>query len=236
MRRRWLPLALGLFLLGGVARADDALVARLTAVAPAANPKVISLAARAADCARKQGLLEGFRHLAVIDYSLPSTQPRLWVFDVTQGRLLYQELVAHGRNTGERVAERFSNVEGSKMSSLGLFQTAETYYGSNGYSLRLRGLDAGFNDNALARAIVMHGAPYVSQAIAERLGRLGRSWGCPAVRQEVARGVIDTLKGGALLFAYYPDSKWLKESPLLSCGGQRSGQVLASLPSPLPGG
>jgi hypothetical protein len=227
---------LGLFLLGGVARADDALVARLTAVAPAANPKVISLAARAADCARKQGLLEGFRHLAVIDYSLPSTQPRLWVFDVTQGRLLYQELVAHGRNTGERVAERFSNVEGSKMSSLGLFQTAETYYGSNGYSLRLRGLDAGFNDNALARAIVMHGAPYVSQAIAERLGRLGRSWGCPAVRQEVARGVIDTLKGGALLFAYYPDSKWLKESPLLSCGGQRSGQVLASLPSPSPGG
>ena len=86
MRRRWLPLALGLLLLGGVARADDALVSRLTAVAPAANPKVISLAARAADCARKQGLLDGFRHLAVIDYSLPSTQPRLWVFDVTQGR------------------------------------------------------------------------------------------------------------------------------------------------------
>jgi len=227
---------LGLLLLGGVARADDTLVARLTAAAPAANPKVISLAARAAECARKQGLLDGFRHLAVIDYSLPSTQPRLWVFDVTQGRLLYQELVAHGRNTGERVAERFSNVEGSKMSSLGLYQTADTYYGSNGYSLRLRGLDAGFNDNALARAIVMHGAPYVSQAIAERLGRLGRSWGCPAVRQEVARGVIDTLKGGALLFAYYPDSKWLKESPLLSCGGQRSGQVLASLPSTSPGG
>jgi hypothetical protein len=227
---------LGLLLLGGVARADDALVARLTAAAPAANPKVISLATRAADCARKQGLLDGFRHLAVIDYSLPSTQPRLWVFDVTQGRLLYQELVAHGRNTGERVAEHFSNIEGSKMSSLGLYQTADTYYGSNGYSLRLRGLDAGFNDNALARAIVMHGAPYVSQAIAERLGRLGRSWGCPAVRPEVARAVIDTLKGGALLFAYYPDSKWLKESPLLSCGSQRPAQVLASLAPPPPRG
>ena len=159
MRRRWLPLALGLLLLGGVARADDALVARLTAAAPAANPKVISLSTHAAECARKQGLLESFRHLAVIDYSLPSAQPRLWVFDVTQGRLLYQELVAHGRNTGERVAERFSNVEGSKMSSLGLYQAAETYYGSNGYSLRLRGLDAGFNDNALTRAIVMPGAP-----------------------------------------------------------------------------
>ena len=95
------------------------------------------------------------------------------------------------------------------MSSIGLYQTAETYYGSNGYSLRLRGLDPGFNDNALSRAIVMHGAPYVSQAIADRLGRLGRSWGCPAVRQEVARTVIDTLKGGALLFAYYPDRNWL---------------------------
>jgi hypothetical protein len=160
----------------------------------------------------------------------------LWVFDVTQGRLLYQELVAHGRNTGERVAQHFSNIEGSKMSSLGLYQTADTYYGSNGYSLRLRGLDAGFNDNALARAIVMHGAPYVSQAIAERLGRLGRSWGCPAVRPEVARAVIDTLKGGALLFAYYPDSKWLKESPLLSCGSQRPAQVLASLAPPPPRG
>ena len=163
------------------------------------------------------GLLDGFRHLAVIDYSLPSTQPRLWVFDVERGRLLFQELVAHGRNTGEASAERFSNVEGSKMSSVGLFQTAETYYGSNGYSLRLHGLDPGFNDNALARAIVMHGAPYVSQAIADRLGRLGRSWGCPAVRRGMARTVIDTLKGGALLFAYYPDRKWLAQSPFFQC-------------------
>ena len=89
------------------ARADDALVRAPTAAAPAANPKVISLATRAAECARKQGLLDGFRHLAVIDYSLPSTQPRLWVFDVTHGRLLYQELVAHGRNTGERVRRAF---------------------------------------------------------------------------------------------------------------------------------
>jgi len=169
-------------MLAGTARADESLVARLAAVAPAANPQVLSLATRAADCAQRQGLLDGFRHLAVIDYSLPSTKPRLWVFDVAQGRLLFQELVAHGRNTGEHLAERFSNVEGSKMSSLGLFRTAETYYGSNGYSLRMHGLDAGFNDNALVRAIVMHGAPYVSEAIAERLGRLGRSWGYPAVR------------------------------------------------------
>jgi hypothetical protein len=229
-------LFLGLSMLAGTAQADDSLVARLAAAAPAANPQVLSLATRAADCARRQGLLDGFRHLAVIDYSLPSTKPRLWVFDVAQGRLLFQELVAHGRNTGEKLAERFSNVEGSKMSSLGLFQTTETYYGSNGYSLRLRGLDSGFNDNALARAIVMHGAPYVSEAIAERVGRIGRSWGCPAVRQEVARTVIDTLKGGALIFAYYPDHKWLKESPMLRCGESARGPTLAAIPDSSPRG
>jgi len=236
MRRRWWPALLGLVMLAGTARAEQSLVEQLAAAAPAANPQVLSLATRAADCARRQGLLDGFRHLAVIDYSLPSTQPRLWVFDVQQGRLLFQELVAHGRNTGERLAERFSNVEGSKMSSLGLYQTTETYYGSNGYSLRLRGLDPGFNDNALTRAIVMHGAPYVSEAIAERVGRIGRSWGCPAVRQEVARTVIDTLKGGALLFAYYPDRKWLRESPMLRCGAQTPAQAVAAIPDLTPRG
>ena len=219
----------------GAAAAQPILADRLVAEAPSANPKVLVLAARAAECARKQGVLEGFRHLAVIDYSLPSTQPRLWVFDVQRGRLLFQELVAHGRNTGEAKAERFSNTEGSHMSSIGLFKTLEPYYGSNGYSLRLSGLDPGFNDNALARAIVMHGAPYVSQAIAERLGRLGRSWGCPALRPEVARVVIDTLKGGALLFAYYPDRKWLTESPYFQCDGPPGRAVAAASQHPNSG-
>ena len=236
MRRRSWPMALLLIALAAPAGADESLASELVAAAPSANPRVLSLAARAADCARRQGLLDGFHHLAVIDYSRPSTEPRLWVFDVDRGRLLFQELVAHGRNTGEKVAEHFSNVEGSKMSSLGLFQATDTYYGNNGYSLRLRGLDAGFNDNALSRAIVMHGAPYVSEAIAARLGRLGRSWGCPAVRQEVARVVIDALKGGALLFAYYPDSKWLKESPLLTCGTGSQSRVAANAPRPAPRG
>jgi hypothetical protein len=214
-------LALGLACLG---RADaapgDALVERLRAAAPSADPVVLGLAARAAQCARRQGVLDDLGHLAVIDYSRPSTEPRLWIFDVQRSRLLFEELVAHGRNTGEGLAERFSNVEGSRMSSIGLYQTAESYYGANGYSLRLRGLDPGFNDNALARAIVMHGAPYVNPSLAARVGRLGRSWGCPAVRPEVARTVIDTLKGGALLFAYYPDRKWLAESPFLTCDAE----------------
>jgi hypothetical protein len=234
-RRRWLA-ALFPILAASPALADGQLVAQLVAAAPAANPKVLTLATRAVDCARRQGLFDGFRHLAVIDYSLPSTQPRLWIFDVARGRLLHQELVAHGRNTGDRLAQRFSNVEGSKMSSLGLYQTAETYYGSNGYSLRLHGLDAGFNDNAMSRAIVMHGAPYVSEAIAERLGRLGRSWGCPAVRPEVARTVIDTLKGGALLFAYYPDRQWLAESQLLTCEAAEPDPLLANLAGAAPRG
>lgn len=204
---------------------------RLAAAAPKANPQVLALAARAAECARRQGVLDSrLRHLAVIDYSLPSTQPRLWVFDVEHGRLMFQELVAHGRNTGEARSERFSNAEGSHMSSIGLFKTLQPYYGSNGYSLRLSGLDPGFNDNALSRAIVMHGAPYVSATIAERLGRLGRSWGCPAVRPEVARTVIDTLKGGALLFAYYPDRKWLAESPYFQCDSPAKNRTLAAAP------
>jgi hypothetical protein len=235
VRRKLWPLALACLALAGTVRADGRLLEQLTAAAPGANPEVLTLATRAADCARRQGLLDGFHHLAVIDYSLPSTRPRLWVFDVERGRLLFEELVAHGRNTGERDATHFSNAEGSRMSSLGLFRTADTYVGSNGYSLRLQGLDAGFNDNALARAIVMHGAPYVSEAVATRLGRIGRSWGCPAVRQEVARTVIDTLKGGALLFAYYPDRKWLAESPMLSCGDTGPGTLTAST-APAPRG
>jgi L,D-transpeptidase catalytic domain len=230
MRRRLWPLALVLLALVGSANAADILASELVAAAPSANPKVLTLAARAAECARKQGLLGAFHHLAVIDYSLPSTQPRLWVFDVDRGRLLFKELVAHGRNTGDKLAEHFSNVEGSKMSSLGLFLATDTYYGNNGYSLRLRGLDSGFNDNALSRAIVMHGAPYVSEAIAARLGRLGRSWGCPAVRQEVARVMIDTLKDGALLFAYYPDRKWLNESPTLQCGSGTDSRIAENPP------
>jgi hypothetical protein len=205
------------------ARAEGDLASRLSAAAPAANPAVLQLAARAADCARRKGQLDAVGNLAVIDYSRPSSEPRLWVFDTAHGRLLFQELVAHGRATGGRLAEKFSNREGSHMTSLGLFRTAETYQGSNGYSLRLHGLEQGINDHALARAIVMHGAKYVSKAFAARMGRIGRSWGCPALRPEVARSVIDTLKGGALIFAYYPDSQWLRQSQFLKCNATPAG-------------
>ena len=200
---------------------------QLAAAAPAANPKVLTLAARAAECARKQGVLDGFRHLAVIDYSLPSTQPRLWVFDVEHGRLMFQELVAHGRNTGEARPSASRTPKAARCRASGCSRRWDLLRQQRLLAAAARPRP-GFNDNALARAIVMHGAPYVSEAIAERLGRLGRSWGCPAVRPEVARTVIDTLKGGALLFAYYPDRKWLAESPYFQCDSAPA-QVVASL-------
>jgi hypothetical protein len=128
----------------------------------------------------------------------------MWVFDLESHELLFDELVSHGRGSGKTMATRFSNAPDSNMSSLGLFRTGEAYVGKNGYSLRLDGLDRGVNDQARARAIVVHGAPYVNAATAKANGYLGRSLGCPAVRPAIARELIDTIKDGGLLFAYYP--------------------------------
>src|SRR4029079_10009056 len=119
--------------------------------------------------------------LTLIDYSKPSTEPRLWVFDLASGEILFTELVAHGKNTGENLAQHFSDDMNSRQSSIGLFRTADTYTGNNGYSLRLDGLEPGFNAHARERAIVMHGAPYVNESMAASQGRIGRSWGCPAL-------------------------------------------------------
>jgi hypothetical protein len=229
MQRRLLSGTAALILLCAsvTARAESRLAELLARAAPSADPAVLTLAARAAECARSEGPQAEVDRLAVIDYSRPSSEPRLWVFDLDRGRLLFEELVAHGRGTGERFASRFSNTEGSHMSSLGLFRTTEPYTGENGYSLRLQGLEPGFNDLAFERAIVMHGAPYVSQDLIRKQGRIGRSWGCPAVRSGVARRMIDTLKHGALLFAYYPDRKWLEESSYLSCGSAPAAAAVA---------
>ena len=179
---------------------------------------VLNLALRAVSCGVAAGDLRMPRTLTVIDYSLPSTDERLWVFEVATGRLLFKELVAHGRNTGENMATDFSDRLNSRQSSIGLFVTDDTYVGSNGYSLRLDGLEPGFNTHARERAIVMHGAPYVNEALARSQGRIGRSWGCPALREAVARDIIDTIRGGGVIFSYYPDDEWLNESRFLTCG------------------
>lgn len=182
------------------------------------SPSVLQLALGAVSCAVNSGAIETPRTLTVIDYSLPSTAERLWVFDVPSGRMLFKELVAHGRNTGENMATSFSNVMNSRQSSVGLFVTRDTYVGSNGYSLRMDGLEPGFNGNAMERAIVMHGAPYVDATLAKKQGRIGRSWGCPALRDAIARNVIDTVRGGGVIFSYYPDDTWLNTSRFLNCG------------------
>lgn len=195
------------------------LAERLHAAAPDARQEIIALALEAMHCATVSGM-SASQKLAVIDYSLPSSQPRLWVFDLDSARLLFHELVAHGRNSGENMTTSFSNTLNSRASSIGLFRTRETYQGSNGYSMRMDGLEPGINDKALERAIVMHGAPYVNEDVVEKMGRLGRSWGCPAVREGVARQIIDTLKGGQFLFSYYPDQKWLGSSRYLNCSSR----------------
>jgi hypothetical protein len=203
----------------------------LRTAAPDLDPAVLALALEARDCAERRGIAPSTQRLAVIDYTRPSTDRRLWVFDLTRPRLLFAEHVAHGRGSGDNLANAFSNRDGSHQSSLGLFATAETYVGGNGYSLRMDGLEPSINDRARDRSIVMHGAWYVDPAIARRQGRLGRSYGCPAVRAEVARQVIDTLKQGQLLFAYYPDADWLARSRLLGCKGSNPS---VSLPRTTP--
>lgn len=217
MRRFLSVIALAIAPLTSAALAGESgLSERLQAAAPDANPAVLQLAASAMTCATANGMSPSSR-IAVIDYSRPSSVPRLWVFDTKEGRLLFRELVAHGKHTGDNLARDFSNVEGSLQSSLGLFRTMDTYNGGNGYSMRMDGLEPGFNDQALKRSIVMHGAPYVNESTVQKLGRLGRSWGCPAVREGVAHQIIDALKGGQFVFSYYPDKKWLSQSRFLNC-------------------
>jgi hypothetical protein len=142
--------------------------------------------------------------LTLVDYSLSSKVNRLWVIDLKNNSILFQSLVSHGRNSGNEFAAKFSDKPESNKSSLGLYVTGETYYGKHGYSLRLDGLDKGINSNARARAIVVHGADYVSEKFAQQNGRLGRSLGCLALSQELTKEVIDTIKDKSCLFVYYP--------------------------------
>ena len=200
-----------------VANAALPAIDRTAARTSGINLQVLDLALTAVACGVASGDLDAPPTLTLIDYSLPSTTPRLWVFDMHSGKILFNELVAHGRNTGDNMAVRFSDAMESRESSIGLFRTADTYVGHNGYSLRLDGLEPGFNAHARERAIVMHGAPYVNADVAKANGRLGRSWGCPALREAVARQVIDTVRGGGVIFSYYPDATWLKTSRFLNC-------------------
>lgn len=140
--------------------------------------------------------------LTIIDFTMPSTAERLWVIDMSSGQVLFKTYVAHGQGSGGNYATVFSNRSGSHQSSLGLYLTGATYNGGNGYSLLLDGLEPGVNDNARSRAIVVHGAAYADPSVIASAGRLGRSWGCPALPLDVTRPIIDTIKEGSVLYIY----------------------------------
>jgi hypothetical protein len=186
------------------AQADE--VSTLAGLAPELSRSAIREALAAIHCAKSKGISPDADRLAIVDYTRPSQERRLWIFDLQQKSLLFEEFVAHGKGSGLDVPTEFSNHSGSHQSCLGLFVTDETYQGGNGYSLKLLGLSRRMNDLALSRKIVMHGASYVDPEKAREFGRLGRSFGCPAVRPQVARPIIDTLKEGQFLYAYGPGS------------------------------
>lgn len=153
--------------------------------------------------------------LTVIDFSLPSTAKRMWIINPESGEILLNSVVSHGRNSGDLMAKSFSNQAESYKSSLGFYTTAETYSGKHGYSLRLDGLEKGFNDQARNRAIVIHGADYAREEFAKSVGRLGRSLGCPALPSELSAKAIDLIKNGSLLFIFGKDASYLEKSSLI---------------------
>jgi len=164
----------------------------------------------------KTGKIQQGKPFTIIDYSLPSAKKRIWVIDMETGTILHHDFVSHGRNSGELLAQKFSNVHSSYMSSLGFFFTGETYQGKHGYSLRLDGIEKEFNGNARERAIVIHGANYAHEEFVHHTGRLGRSLGCPALPEKVVSQIIDLIKEKSLIFIYGNDPEYLRKSTLLN--------------------
>lgn len=188
-----------------------------TVLAHATNldPVVLKVGLTAYQKARQEGL-DNKEMLTIIDYSKPSFERRLWVIDVKTGNVLFNTWVAHGKNSGSTYPTSFSNSPQSLKSSIGVYLTDTVYSGHHGYSLRVQGLEPGFNNNALKRDIVFHGAGYVGEDIAKSRGMLGRSWGCMAVAFQTIKPLINTIKDQTLVVAYYPDKNWLHHSSFLS--------------------
>jgi len=180
------------------------------------SPDLLQTALSGYELLKREHTINRPEVITIIDFSLPSNQQRLWVLDLVEGKILFHCLVSHGRNSGEVMAENFSNKPGSYASSPGFYTTGETYFGKHGFSLRLNGIESGINDKARERAIVIHGADYVSPVFIEKYGRLGRSLGCPAVPEELSREIIETIKDGTCLFVYAPSESYLSKSPVIS--------------------
>jgi L,D-transpeptidase catalytic domain len=160
--------------------------------------------------------LKNNRYLTIIDYSLSSKKRRMWILDMQKKKVIMNELVAHGKNSGHEYAKVFSNRSGSRQSSLGFYVTGETYNGKHRYSLKLRGLESGYNTNAFARGVVIHGASYVDERFLTDGQSIGRSFGCPAVSQKVNKSLVDVVKGGTCLFIHSGDSRYLQKSKVLN--------------------
>lgn len=154
--------------------------------------------------------------ITIVDMSQPSTHKRLYVVDLLAKKLLFNTYVAHGQNSGDLVPSKFSNTQSSFQSSLGFYQTLNTYMGKHGLSLQLKGLEKGFNDNVFNRNIVLHGADYVCEDMIRKTGRLGRSQGCPAVPYADSKAIIQAVKGGTCLFVYAPNPSYLSQSAYLT--------------------
>jgi hypothetical protein len=164
---------------------------------------------------KRGGAIQKTGVLSIVDFSLPSFKKRLFVLDMVNGKLLFNTLVAHGRNSGQVMATKFSNRFRSFESSLGFYLTGETYIGQKGYSLRLLGMEQGINSNAYGRGIVVHAADYVNEEISRIYGRLGRSEGCPSIPSDIHRYLIEAIKDGSCLFIYGKDKKYISRSKLL---------------------
>ena len=180
------------------------------------NRKAFELAQEGFEKLKEQGTILNDNIISIIDFSLPSTEKRLYVVDLKNYQVLYKTYVAHGRNSGALMANSFSNNPSSYKSSLGFYKTLGTYMGKHGYSMKLQGLERGINDNAQDRAIVMHGADYVNPAYIPKLGYIGRSQGCPAVSPTEAQPIINTIKDGSCLFIYSPNTSYQQHSSILS--------------------
>ena len=164
----------------------------------------------------EQGKISKKEILTVADFSKASTEKRLFVINMDEGKILFQTLVAHGRNSGLNYATEFSNKPESNKSSLGFYRTLQTYYGGKGYALRLEGLEKGINDKAYERAIVVHGSDYVTSQFASNNGHLGRSLGCPALPTKQTKAIINSIKNGSLLFIYHPTNEYKTKSTILN--------------------
>ncbi len=156
------------------------------------------------------------RYLTICDFSQSSSKKRFYLLDMKTNLLVLQTYVAHGKNSGSEYAARFSNKPSSLQSSLGFYETLNTYHGEHGLSLRVRGLESGFNDKAHARAIVIHGADYIEEKWLNRSGTMGRSFGCPAIPRSESRKIINTIKDGSLVFVYHPSKNYLTKSRILN--------------------